>query len=76
VERDAAVFGVHSAVMAKQQIAAHEGTSTLHAFEGTLLGVCEVWLAFARGDRDDMWADAPLQMVFCTRLGRKEGKLE
>jgi hypothetical protein len=76
VERDASIFGVHSSVMSKQQIASHEGTSTLHALERALLGICEVWLAFARGYRDDMWADAPLQMVFCTRPGRKEGKLE
>jgi hypothetical protein len=32
---------VYRSVMAKQEIASHEGTSTLHALERALLGVCD-----------------------------------
>jgi hypothetical protein len=45
VKGDAAIFGVDGAIMAKKQISSHEGTSTLHALERALLGVCEGMLA-------------------------------
>jgi hypothetical protein len=39
VEGDAAVLGVDGAVVSQQQVASHEGTSTLHALERAFLGV-------------------------------------
>lgn len=42
VEGDAAVLGVDGAVVSQQQVASHEGTSTLHALEGAFLGVWDV----------------------------------
>lgn len=39
VQRDAAVFCVHRAVMSQQQITSHKGTSTLHALEWAFFGI-------------------------------------
>ena len=41
VEGDAAILGVDGAVVSQQQVAAHEGTPTLHALERAFLGIWE-----------------------------------
>ena len=41
LEWGATIFGVYCSVMAEEEVASNKGTSTLCAFEGSFLGVCE-----------------------------------
>jgi hypothetical protein len=74
VEGDASVFGVYGSVMAKQEIASHEGTSTLHALERALLGVCDELLALFDGITMISGLDARPKVSPARDPGEKEGK--
>ena len=44
-QRDAAILGVHGAIMSQQQVAPDEGAATLEALERSLLGICVIVVA-------------------------------
>jgi hypothetical protein len=75
VEGDASVFGVYRSVMAKQEIASHEGTSTLHALERALLGVYDELSALFDGITMLCRLDVRAKICPARDPGEKEGKL-
>ena len=40
VEGNAAVFGMHGAIVTEEEVSSHEGAATFGTFEGSLFGIC------------------------------------
>lgn len=51
LQRDTAIFCVHSSIMSEEEVSAHKRASTLEAFEGSFFGICnnllDIWLTTA-----------------------------